>query len=248
VKKLYISALAGLLLVSCSQTRQVGIGASQAGIDPVGAAIEVQKVDVIFVSAWSRYQQGDRTGTVKYLNSSIAALKQKGVNSNAIVSLSRKVSSGQKVSESEFQNTFARSHQAMAGQQRSLIERYVSTQQDRSAGQSMQAAAYHTERSAQWSGQPLTAEQQQEVSGLRVAGNALQTGSGYLVKGSGYVIKGTGWVLGKGFNLITQGGERTAGRTGSVIRGTGTGGETGSRWIESAGSGVNNFGDWILSK
>ena len=248
MKKSGILALAGLLLVSCGQTRQVGIGASQAGIDPVGAAIEVQKIDVIFVSAWSRYQQGDRQGTVKYLNSSISALQQKGVNSRGIANLSQKVSSGKNVSENEFLQTFSNSHQQMAGQQRSLVDRFVAGRKDRSAGESMQAVAYHTERSAAWSGQPLNATQRQEISSLQIAGNALQSGSGYLVKGSGQVIKGTGWVLGKGFELVTRGGERTVGRTGSVIRGAGTGGETGSGWIESAGSGVSRFGDWILQK
>lgn len=112
----------------------------------------------------------------------------------------------------------------------------------------MEASAYHTERSAEWSRQPLSPQEQQEVSNLRRVGDALQTGSGYLVKGSGYLVQGTGWVLGKGFNLLTRGGERTVGRTGSVMAGTGRGGETGSRWIENAGGGIRRFGDWILGR
>lgn len=236
------------MLASCSPTHQVGFGASRGVHDPVGAAFEAQKVDVEFVSAWSRYQQGDRSGTVKYLDRAMTAMRQKGGGTSTIASLSKKVSSGKKVSESEFQQTFAASHREMAGQQRSLVDRLLAKNQERSAGSSMQAMAYHTERSAEWSGQPLSSQEQSEVSTLRSVGSALQTGSGILVKGSGYIIQGTGWVLGKGFSLLTAGGERTVGRTGSVMRGTGTGGETGSQWIQNAGGGVKNFGDWILRK
>lgn len=212
----------------------------------MGAAFEAQKVDVEFVSAWSRYQQGDRTGAKRYLDRSMAAIRRRGGSASTIASLSKKVSSGKRVSESEFQQTFAASHREMAGQHRSLVDRFLAKNEEKSAGSSMQAMAYHTERSAEWAGQPLSSQERSEVSTLRSVGSALQTGSGILVKGSGYIIQGTGWVLGKGFSLLTMGGERTVGRTGSVMRGTGSGGETGSQWIQNAGGGVARFGDWIL--
>lgn len=176
----------------------------------------------------------------------MTTIRQKGGNPSAIANLSKKVSSGRSVSESEFQQTFAASHREMAGQHRSLVDRFLARNEEKSAGSSMQAVAYHTERSAEWSGQPLSKQERSEMSALRSVGGALQTGSGILVKGSGYIIQGTGWVLGKGFSLLTMGGERTVGRTGSVMRGTGSGGEAGSQWIQNAGGGVSRFGDWIL--
>ena len=136
----------------------------------------------------------------------------------------------------------------MAQVRRTQAEQYLLAQKEQAAGASMEAMAYHTERSAEWSGQPLTLQQQQEVTNLRKVGGALRTGSGYLVKGSGYVVQGTGWVLGKGFSLLTKGGELTQGRTGTVIRNTGAGGETGSGWIKGAGAGLGRFGDWILQR
>lgn len=211
-------------------------------------AFAAQKVDVDFVAAWSRYQRGDKTGAGGYLNKASATLRQQGGNPANIQSLASRVRSGSTVSEKDFEQTFAGSHRAMADVRRSQADQYLTQKNEQAAGASMEAMAYHTERSAEWSGQPLTPQQQQEVSNLRRVGGALRTGSGYLVKGSGYVVQGTGWVLGKGFGLLTKGGERTVGRTGSVMRGTGSGGETGSRWIQGAGGGLKRFGDWILRR
>lgn len=190
----------------------------------------------------------DRSGTGRYLDKAAGTLRSQGGNPASIQALAGRVRAGQPVSENEFEQTFAWSHRAMAGLRRSQADQQLAQQKQKEAGASMEAMAFHTERSAQWSGQPLTPQQQQEVSNLRRVGGALRTGSGYLVKGSGYVVQGTGWVLGKGFNLLTRGGERTVGRTGSVIRGTGRGGETGSRWIQGAGGGMRRFGDWILRR
>lgn len=211
-------------------------------------AFAAQKVDVDFVAAWSRYQRGDKSGAGRYLDKAATTLRKQGGNPSGIQGLASRVKSGSSVSEKEFEKTFAGSHSAMANVRRSQADQYLTQKDEQAAGASMEAMAYHTERSAEWSGQPLTAQQQQEVSNLRRVGGALRTGSGYLVKGSGYVVQGTGWVLGKGFGLLTKGGERTVGRTGSVMRGTGRGGETGSRWVEGAGDGIRRFGDWILRR
>lgn len=152
------------------------------------------------------------------------------------------------IADTEFEQLFASSHRQMAQLHRVQADRYLAGERQREAGASMEAMAYHVERSAEWSGEPLSQQEQREVGNLRAAGNALRTGSGYLVKGSGVLVEGTGWVLGKGFQLLTRGGDRTSGTTGEVLRGTGRGGETGSRWIESAGRGLGRFGDWILRR
>ncbi|GHC55480.1 hypothetical protein [Roseibacillus persicicus] len=241
-----LAAVLGLWsLVSCGVSSPQPLG---AGSGDANAAFAAQKVDVDFVAAWSRYQRGDRTGSGRYLDKAAATLKQQGGNTGAIKSLAQRVKSGDSVSEKDFDETFAGSHRAMAQYHRGQADRLIAGQQEQAAGASMEASAYHFERSAQWSGQPLSPQEQQEVSNLRRVGDALQTGSGYLVKGSGYLVEGTGWVLGKGFNLLTRGGERTQGTAGNVMFGTGRGGETGSRWIESAGGGIRRFGDWILRR
>ena len=239
-------------LSSCGvhpQSVQSNSGGVASGIsDGADSAFAAQKVDVDFVAAWSRFQKGDRSGSGNYLDKASTTLRSQGGNPSTIQGLASRVKSGAHVSESEFEQTFAGSHRAMAQVRRTQADQYLLAQKEQAAGVSMEAMAYHTERSAEWSGQPLTAQEQEEVSNLRKVGGALRTGSGYLVKGSGYVVQGTGWVLGKGFSLLTKGGERTQGRTGSVIRGTGRGGETGSGWIKGAGTGIGRFGDWILRR
>lgn len=234
-------------LTSCGVAPRGSVSTAGGGND-AGVAFATQKVDVDFVAAWSRYQRGDKGGASRYLDRAASTLRQQGGNPANIQTLASRVKSGNQVSESEFEQTFAGSHRAIAIVLRNQADQQLSQNNEQAAGVSMEAIAYHTERSAEWSGQPLSPAQQQEVSNLRRVGGALRTGSGYLVKGSGYVVQGTGWVLGKGFNLLTRGGERTQGRTGSVIRGTGRGGETGSRWIEGAGGGLRRFGDWILRR
>ena len=237
-------------LTSCGGKGQSAssVGGGAGGANGASVAFAAQKVDVDFVSAWSRYQKGDKPGTGRYLDKAATTLRQQGGNPSAIQGLASRVKSGSSVSEREFEQTFAGSHTAMATVRRDQAGQYLAQNNEQAAGSSMEAMAYHTERSAEWSGQPLTVQQKEEVSNLRRVGGALRTGSGYLVKGSGYVVQGTGWVLGKGFSLLTKGGERTVGRTGSVIRGTGRGGETGSGWIKGAGSGIGRFGDWILRR
>lgn len=254
MKQLVLLILTGacLLFLSNCGTIKVPANAPLLPSDTSGAsasaAFEAQKVDVDFVAAWSRFQRGDKSGAGRYLDKAVLTLRQQGGNPTTIQSLAARVKSGSSVSESEFEQTFAGSHSALATVRKNQANQYLAQNQGQAAGVSMEAMAYHTERSAEWSGQPLTPQQQEEVSNLRRVGGALRTGSGYLVKGSGYVVQGTGWVLGKGFNLLTRGGERTIGRTGSVMRGTGKGGETGSRWIEGAGTGLGRFGDWILRR
>ncbi len=247
----YLSAFIAAAVLGGLTSCGTGGGAAPSpgfGRGDANAAFAAQKVDVDFVAAWSRYQRGDRAGAGRYLDKAAGTLRKQGGDAGTIRNLASRVKSGTTVSESEFEQTFAGSHLAMASVRRNQADQQLAQQDERAAGASMEAMAYHTERSAEWSGQPLTARQQQEVSNLRRVGGALRTGSGYVVKGSGYVVQGTGWVLGKGFNLLTRGGERTQGRTGSVIRGTGRGGETGSRWIEGAGGGMRRFGDWILRR
>ena len=242
-----LAALMALLCVtSCG-----GGGKATPAIGSDGganAAFAAQKVDVDFVAAWSRYERGDKTGAGRYLDKAATTLRKQGGNSSNIQSLASRVKSGSSVSEKEFEQTFAGSHRAMASVRRNQADQYIKQNNEQAAGSSMEAVAYHTERSAEWSGQPLTTQEQQEVSNLRRVGGALRTGSGYLVKGGGYVVQGTGWVLGKGFSLLTKGGQRTQGTAGSVIRGTGQGGETGAGWVEGAGSGIGRFGDWILRR
>lgn len=242
--------LGGFLLTSCGGGAAAGAGTGGAASTGGNAniAFAAQKVDVDFVAAWSRYQRGDKSGAGRYLDRAATTLRKQGGNAQTIQGLASRVKSGASVSENDFEQTFAGSHRAMAGVRRTQADELLAQQNEQAAGASMEAMAYHTERSAQWSGQPLSPQQQEEVSNLRRVGGALRTGSGYLVKGSGFVVQGTGWVLGKGFNLLTRGGERTQGTTGSVMRGTGRGGETGSRWIEGAGGGLKRFGDWILRR
>lgn len=243
-----VIALSSCSLPQSGVTQPLASSNSAGGPGNANIAFAAQKVDVDFVAAWSRYQRGEKSSAGGYLDNAANTLRAQGGNPAAIQSLAGRVKSGQSVSEREFEQTFSQSHNAMAGVRRVQAERFLVQHKDQAAGSSMQEMAYHTERSAQWSGQPLSNQQQQEVSNLRRVGGTLQTGSGYLVKGSGYVLKGTGWVLGKGFNLMTRGGQRTSGTTGSVIRGAGQGGETGSRWIQGAGNGMNRFGDWILRR
>ena len=244
------TAMIGLwCLTSCGAGSSSGASAGgTVGGGDANSAFAAQKVDVDFVAAWSRYQKGDKPGAGRYLDKAAGTLRKQGGSPAGIQGLASRVKSGSSVSEKEFEQTFAGSHRNLADVQRTQADQYLAQQNEPAAGASMEAMAYHTERSAEWSGQPLTTQQKQEVSNLRNVGVALRTGSGYLVKGSGYVIQGTGWVLGKGFSLLTRGGERTVGRTGSVMRGTGQGGETGSGWIQGAGSGINRFGDWILRR
>jgi hypothetical protein len=237
-----------LLLTNCSTA---GVGLRQSGSGGEGgadAAFEAQKVSVDFVSAWSRYERGDRVGAKRYLDSSAKKMREQGVNSQSVTNLAARLHRGDKISESDFDQAFATSHREMAGHYRGEVDSRLASNQGQSAGAAMQARAYHLEQSAQWSGQPLSSQEQAEVSNLQQVGNGLQAGSGYLVKGSGYLVQGTGWVLGKGFGLISQGGERADGGAGSFLRGTGNGGETGSRWIENAGGGITRFGDWILGQ
>lgn len=238
------------VLSNCAVNSVNGGAASPSSSGEVNAqsAFQAQKVDVDFVAAWSRYQRGDRSGSGRYLEQAAKTLRAQGGNDASVRGLAGRVKGGSSISETEFEQTFAQSHRAMAGVRRLEADRFLALNEGQAAGSSMQEMAYHTEQSARWSGQPLSEQEQQEVSNLRRMGGALQTGSGYLAKGSGYMIQGTGWVLGKGFNMITRGGERTQGRAGSVIRGTGQGGETGSRWIQGAGGGLNRFGDWLLGR
>lgn len=239
-----LALIAVLLMTSCSTQgvalRQTGGGAT--------AAFEAQKVDVEFISAWSRFEKGDRASSQKYLNRASASLRGKKLSTRGVDNLARRVGSGAKVTERDFDSVFAASHRELAGHRREQADSFLANNQRVSAGESLQASAYHIEQSAQWSGQPLSSQEQQEVTTLRQVGSALQTGSGYLVKGSGFLVQGTGWVLGKGFGLIRGGGERTQGGAGSFLRGTGKGGETGSAWIENLGQGMRNSGDWILEK
>lgn len=242
-----LALVAVLTLTNCStqgvalrQTAPIGQGAT--------AAFEAQKVDVEFISAWSRFEKGDRARSSKYLNRAAASLRQRGVSSREVEGLARRVGSGSRVTERDFDAVFASSHRALAGHHRGVADTRLASNQRQSAGESLHASAYHIEQSAQWSGQPLSPQQQQEVSSLRQVGSALQAGSGYLVKGSGFLVQGAGWVLGKGFQLLSSGGERTRGGAGSVLRGTGRGGETGSMWIQNLGQGMRNSGDWILEK
>ncbi|MBK1835402.1 hypothetical protein [Roseibacillus ishigakijimensis] len=245
-----LTALGIMIVVIGVTSCGSGAGFSRGGGSDADAhsAFAAQKADVDFVAAWSRFQRGDRAGAGRYLDKAAATLSRQGGESSAVRHLAQRVRSGQKVSERDFETTFAGSHRAMARHYREQAEVAISDQQEQAAGASMQAMAYHTEQSANWAREPLTPQQQQEVSHLRSVGNALQAGSGYLVKGSGYVVEGTGWVLGKGFSLLTRGGERTQGTTGSILRGTGRGGETGSRWLEGAGGGLRRFGNWILGQ
>ncbi|MEM9079412.1 MAG: hypothetical protein AAGC74_01830, partial [Verrucomicrobiota bacterium] len=143
---------------------------------------------------------------------------------------------------------FASTHEEMAEFHRGRAEQMMARRQDQRAGESMQAMAYHKEREAKWSREPLTAAEKQEVKNLRKVGTALRTGTGYLVKGSGYVLQGTGWVLGKGFQFLSRKGDAATGNSGKIMRGTGQGGETGSRWIENAGNGVKRMGDWMMGR
>ena len=240
-------AVAVVMLASSCATITGGnrLGA-QTGTRVADAAFQAQKVDVDFVAAWSRFQRADRSGAERYLARASNTLSQQGGDVVALDRLRAGLRSGNSVSEQDFERTLAGSHQAMAQFYQQRASRFLASREDRAAGASMEAMAYHTEGSARWSGQTLDPNQQQEISRLRTVGNALQTGSGYLVKGSGYLVQGTGWVLGKGFELLSYGGERTRGTAGSVIRGTGQGGETGSRWVQGAGNGIRRFGDWIL--
>lgn len=246
-----VLAIVGTLgFSSCgvSQRGQLIGGSSSSAGSAADVAFAAQQVDVDFVSAWSRYERGDKAGAGRYLDKASATLTQQGGDAGAIRSLASRVKSGSSVSESEFERTFAGSHRAMAGVRGAEAEQFLAQQQGAAAGSSIEAIAYHTQRSADWSGQTLSLGQQQGVSNLTQIGTALRAGSGYLVKGSGYVVQGTGWVFGKGFNMLTRGGSATPGTAGTLIRGTGQGGETGSGWIEGAGSGIRRFGDWMIGQ
>ncbi len=238
------------MLSSCSSSRQPGGGRTfiPNGGSEATAAFAAQQVDVDFVAAWSLYQKGDRAGTSRYLERAATTLRSQGGNPAVIHSLAHRVRAGGGLNEQVFVQTFAGSHRSMAVVRRQQADQQLALKNEQGAGASLEAIAYHTERSAQWSGQPLTANQRGEVSSLRRVGGALRNGSGYLVQGSGYLVQGTGWVLGKGFSLLTRGGERTRGRAGNVISGAGRGGETGSGWIQGAGGGIRRFGDWIQGR
>ena len=239
--------LGGIGLSSCGVSQR-GPGSSLGAGSAADVAFAAQKVDVDFVSAWSRYERGDKAGAVRYLDRASTTLGQQGGNARSIQNLAGRVKAGSSVSASEFERTFAGSHRAMAGIRGAEAERFLAHKQGTAAGSSIEAVAYHTQRSADWSGQALSLGQRQNVSNLNQVGTALRTGSGYLVKGSGYVVQGTGWVFGKGFNMLTRSGESTQGTAGNLIRGTGQGGETGSSWIEGAGSGIRRFGDWMIGQ
>lgn len=249
MKFLAFSLIALFLVLAMTSCSTSGIALRQSGgggAEGATAAFEAQKVDVEFISAWSRFEKGDRKSSANYLNRASSSLRAKGLSSRGVEGLARRVANGSKVTESDFDSVFAASHRDLAKHHRGQADHHLASNQQHSAGDAMQATAYHIEQSAQWSGQPLSPMEEQDVMSLRQVGNALQAGSGYLVKGSGYVVQGTGWVLGKGFELLSSGGDRTRGGAGSFLRGTGQGGETGSRWIQNLGEGMRNSGDWIL--
>lgn len=212
------------------------------------AAFQAQEVDVHFVAALSRFDRGDKSGSANYLDRAATVMKKQGVDNSSVKALAGRLRSGNGLKQRDLEQVFAQSHYAMADYHRGRANTLIAKNQPQGAGESMEAMAYHVERSSEWSGQPLTAEQKGEVSNLRATGEALRTGTGYLVKGSGYVVQGTGWVLGKGFGFLTDKGNETSGRGGSFMRGTGRGGETGSRWIEGTGNGIKRFGDWLLRR